>query len=305
LVLEANKNIQDVLVAKLDSLVYRMNEELDDIKNTQVTNVEDSKKLEKQSYDDIAKTNELATELKKDLAENRKVYAGLMNKAEQIAVAENKVYKTKVRENQNADSKPMADDTPAKVREMNLEKLAYEQKKRDEFANEIDEILESIDSQKKVEIKRHISKAVFYTQEARDFDDKVALVKLNRYKTKAEESQAKAGVNASQKAVASKEIKNYVEPKLETFDNLKEVNNGFYLVVDNYKEASQRDHFVMQLIDSGELNSSFFFNVNTVSYSVYTNYYKTKEEAIEAYKQKFGEFLYGNMFIVNVDSKIE
>lgn len=305
LVLEANKNIQDVLVAKLDSLVYRMNEELYEIKNTQITNVDDSKRLEKQSYDNIAKTNELATELKKDLAENRKVYSGLMNKAEQVAVAENNIYKKKVRENQNADSKPMDDDTPRKIREMNLEKLAYEQKKRDEFANEIDEILESIDSQKKVEIKRHISKAVFYTQEARDFDDKVALVKLNRYKTKAEESQAKAGINPSPKPAVEKEIKNYVEPKLETYDNLKEVNNGFYLVVDNYKEASQRDHFVMQLIDSGELNSSFFFNVNTVSYYVYTNYYKTKEEAIEAYKQKFGEFLYGNMFVVNVESKIE
>ncbi|MES2575198.1 MAG: LysM peptidoglycan-binding domain-containing protein [Bacteroidota bacterium] len=303
LVLEANKNIQDVLVAKLDSLVYRMNEELYEIKNTQITNIDDSKRLEKQSYDNIVKTNELASELKKDLAENRKVYSGLMNKAEQVALAENKIYKTKVRENQNANSKPIDENTPAKVKEMTLEQLAYEQKKRDEFANQIDEILESIDSQKKIEIKRHISKAVYYTQEARDFDDKVALVKLNRYKTKAEEAQAKAAANAPQKPAVPKEIKNYVEPKFQTFDNLKEVNNGFYLVVDSYKEASQRDHFIMQLIDSGELNSSFFYNVNVLSYYVFTNNYKTKEEAIEAYKQKFGEFLYGNMFIVKIENQ--
>lgn len=300
LVLEANKNIQDVLTAKLDSLVYRMNEELDQIKNTQITNIDDSKRLEKVSYDNIAKTNELALELKKDLAENRKVYSGLMNKAEQAAVAENKIYKTKVRENQNA--KAIDENTPDKIKEMRLEQLAFEQKRRDDFANQIDEILESIDNQKKIEIKRHISKAVYYTQEARDFDDKVALVKLNRYKTKAEESQAKAGV-AAQKPETPKEIKNYVEPKLETYDNLKEVNNGYYLVVDKYKEASQRDHFIMQLIDSGELNSSFFFNVNTVSYYVYNDYYKTKEEAVEAYKQKFGEFLYGNMFIVKIENQ--
>lgn len=301
LILEANKNIQDVLVAKLDSLVYSMNQDLEGIKNAQITNIDDSKKLEKLSYDKIAQTNELTLALKKDLAENRKVYSSLMNKAEQVAINENKIYKTKVRESQSANT--IDDSMPDKVKEMKLEQLAYEQKRRDELTDKIDEILESIDSQKKVEIQRHISKAEFYTQEARDFDDKVALVKLNRYKTKAEESKAKGGNVAPQKSAVPQEIKNYVEPKLETFDNLKEVSNGYYLVVDSYKEASQRDHFIMQLIDSGELNSSFFFNVNVISYYVYTNYYKTKEEAIAEYKQKFGQFLYGNMFIVKVENQ--
>lgn len=298
LVLEANKNIQDVLVAKLDSLVYRMNEELEDIKNTQITNIDDSKKLEKKSYDNIAKTNQLSIELKKELAENRKVYSGLMNKAEQVSLAEYKIYKQKLRENQSAKATPIDEETPDKVKEMMLEKLAYEQKRRDEFDNQINEILESIDSQKKIEIKRHISKAVFYTQEARSFDDKVALLKLDRYKTKAKETSTET----ASKTIKDKDIKDYIEPKIETIDNLKEVNNGYYLVVDNYKEASQRDHFIMQLIDSGQLDSSFFYNANALSYYVYTNYHKTKEEAIEEYKQKFGEFLYGKMYIVKIEN---
>lgn len=303
LVLEANKNIQDVLISKLDSLVYRMNEELDDIKNTEITNIEDSKRLEKISYDNIAKTSQLSTELKNELAENRKVYAGFMNKAEQMVVAENLIYKKKVRENQSANAKPMDDATPDKIKEMTLEKLAYEQKRRDELTDQITEILESIDSQKKVEIKRHISKAVFYTQEARDFDDKVALVKLGRYKTKAEASQSKAKMNPELDSTTSKEKIKYVEPRIETYNNLKAVNNGYYLVIDSYKEASERDHFIMQLIDSGELNSSFFFNVNALAYYVYTNYYKTKEEVVEEYKQKSGQFLYDKMFIVKIENE--
>ncbi|WP_281298769.1 LysM peptidoglycan-binding domain-containing protein [Flavobacterium limnophilum] len=303
LVLEANKNIQDVLISKLDSLVYRMNEELDDIKNTEITNIEDSKRLEKISYDNIAKTSQLSTELKKELAENRKVYTGFMNKAEQMVVAENLIYKKKVRENQSANAKPMDDATPDKIKEMTVEKLAYEQKRRDELTDQITEILESIDSQKKVEIKRHISKAVFYTQEARDFDDKVALVKLERYKTKAEASQSKAKMNTELDSTPSKEKIKYVEPRIETCNNLKAVNNGYYLVIDSYKEASERDHFIMQLIDSGELNSSFFFNVNALVYYVYTNYYKTKEEVIEEYKQKSGQFLYDKMFIVKIENE--
>ena len=237
------------------------------------------------------------------MAENRKVYTGFMNKAEQMVVAENLIYKKKVRENQSANAKPMDDATPDKIKEMTLEKLAYEQKRRDELTDQITEILESIDSQKKVEIKRHISKAVFYTQEARDFDDKVALVKLGRYKTKAEASQSKAKMNTELDSTTSKEKIKYVEPRIETCNNLKAVNNGYYLVIDSYKEASERDHFIMQLIDSGELSSSFFFNVNALVYYVYTNYYKTKEEVIEEYKQKSGQFLYDKMFIVKIENE--
>lgn len=300
LILEANKNIQEVLVSKLDSLVYTMNLELEDIKNTEIRDIDDSKRLERKSYENIGKTNKLATELKKDLADNRKIYAGLMHKVEQVAVAENKIYKNKVRENQKEALGLLDDSLPEHILEMNLERMLYEQKRRDELAAQLDENIASIDSQKEVEIKRHISKAVFYTREAREFDDKVALVKLDRYKTNAKEVQGKKPI-ISNNEVKKVKPENYVAPRIEVYDNLSEYDKGFYLVVDSYKKASQRDHFIMQLIDSGELNSSFFYNVNALSYYVFTNHYATEEEAIEEYVQKFDEFLYGSMFLVKIE----
>ncbi|WP_431244732.1 LysM peptidoglycan-binding domain-containing protein [Flavobacterium sp. P21] len=95
LVLEANKNVQDILMAKLDSLVNTMNNDLVELKRMDVLNVDESKRLEKQSYESIGKTSELSSQLKKELAENRKAYAGLMNKVEKIAVEENQEYKKK------------------------------------------------------------------------------------------------------------------------------------------------------------------------------------------------------------------
>lgn len=72
LVLEANKNVQDVLMAKLDSLVNTMNNDLKELKRMDILNVDESKRLEKQSYESIGKTSELSSQLKKELAENRK-----------------------------------------------------------------------------------------------------------------------------------------------------------------------------------------------------------------------------------------
>ena len=50
LVLEANKNVQDILMAKLDSLVNTMNNDLVDLKRMDILNVDESKRLEKLSY---------------------------------------------------------------------------------------------------------------------------------------------------------------------------------------------------------------------------------------------------------------
>ena len=93
LVLEANKNVQEILMSKLDSLVITMTEDLSDLKKMNILDMGESKRLEKQSYEGIAKTNDLSFQLKKELAENRKSYADLMNKVERIAVEENQIYK--------------------------------------------------------------------------------------------------------------------------------------------------------------------------------------------------------------------
>ena len=89
MVLEANKNIQEILLVKLDSLVKTMSKDLNELKKTELVDLDESIRLQKISNENIQKTNELSQNLKKQLAENRKVYSGLMDKAERIVVEEN------------------------------------------------------------------------------------------------------------------------------------------------------------------------------------------------------------------------
>lgn len=305
LVLEANKNVQEVLMSKLDSLVVSMTDDLTDLKKMDVLNMKESKRLEKQSYESIAKTNELSSQLKKELAENRKSYAGLMNKVERIAVEENQEYKRKVREN----TKNKTGETL--LQSLSLEKIKYykiDQEKNDAQNQKLIAKIDSLDTQKKIEVKRHISKASFYGSEARAFDDKVALLKLKRYQDNALQNQANTETPIV--ALSLEEIKqkikqdplyNNKEGKVEFFDNLKAVPNGYYLVLGIFTDATPRDQFIMKLIDSGDFNASFFYNVNSQSYYVYSDSFESIEEALYEYKQKENTPLYKNWSIAKLE----
>lgn len=306
LVLEANKNIQDILISKLDSLVYTMNEDLTELKNTEIENLEKSKQLEAQSYESISKTSQLSLQLKKDLAENRKVYSGLMNKAQRIALEKNNEYKKKVRENSKADTaKPNKEVAIIDI----YKKMELDQARRDELNEALLKKIDSLGGEKKIELKRRISKATFYSREARNFDDKLALVRLKKYQNEAQKSQSQNTVHKKVNQLNLREIKEAVEQdtltavnrsKIQVLDNLKEVPTGYYIVLGDFIEAEDRDQFIMKLIDTGEFNSSFFFNVNILSYYVFTKFFYTEEEALYEYKQKSGQELYEKMLIVKI-----
>ncbi|HJY11202.1 MAG TPA: LysM peptidoglycan-binding domain-containing protein, partial [Flavobacterium sp.] len=197
LVLEANKNVQDILMAKLDSLVNTMNNDLVELKRMDVLNVDESKRLEKQSYASIGKTSELSSQLKKELAENRKAYAGLMNKVEKIAVEENQEYKKKIRESEKNNT---ITSLQQRLSLEEIKRYKIEQEQGDVQNQLLIAKIDSLDTQKKIEVKRHISKASFYSMEARQFEDKLALIKLKKYQDDALKNQNKTNSPETSKA---------------------------------------------------------------------------------------------------------
>jgi LysM repeat protein len=307
LVLEANKNVQDILMAKLDSLVNTMNNDLVELKRMDVLNVAESKRLEKQSYESIGKTTELSSQLKKELAENRKVYAGLMNKVEKIAVEENQEYKKRIRE---SEKKNNATSIQQRLSLEEIKRYKIQQEQGDAQNQLLIAKIDSLDNQKKIEVKRHISKATYYSMEARNFDDKLALIKLKKYQDQAIKNQNSSGSVEDKKAVSLEEMKlelkenpfkNEKNLKIEVFDNLKEVSNGYYLVLGVFTDAVPRDQLIMKLIDSGDFNASFFFNINSLSYYVYSNKYDTMEEVLYQCKKNEEEELYKNVIIAKAE----
>lgn len=307
LVLEANKNVQDILMAKLDSLVVTMNSDLKELKQMDILNVEESKRLEKQSFEGINKTSNLSSQLKKELAENRKAYAGLMNKVERIAVEENQEYKKKIREsekNKNSNS------LQQRLSLEEIKRYKTEQERGDAQNQLLIAKIDSLDIQKKIEVKRHISKASYYSMEARKFDDKLALIKLQKYQDEAVRKQQKINPAGNSKTISLEEMKQELKDnplrsdktvKVEVYDNLKEVSNGYYLVLGIFTDAVERDKQIMKLIDSGAFKASFFFNINSLSYYVYADKFENMEEVLYECKKKEEDELYKEIIIAKVE----
>jgi len=307
LVLEANKNVQDILMAKLDSLVNTMNNDLIDLKRMDVLNIDQSKRLEKQSYESIGKTSELSSQLKKELAENRKAYAGLMNKVERIAVEENQEYKKKIRE---SEKNTASTSLQQRLSLEEIKRYKIEQEQGDAQNQLLIAKIDSLDTQKKIEVKRHISKASFYSMEARKFDDKLALVKLKKYQDQAVKNKSKNASAEAAKTISLEEMKRELKEnplkndktiKVEVFDNLKEVSNGYYLVLGIFTDATLRDKLIMKLIDSGGFNASFFFNINSLSYYVYSDKFENMEEVLYQCKKKEEVELYKEIVIAKLE----
>lgn len=297
LVLEANKKIQEVLLIKLDSLAITMQNDLDEIKNKDIESIEESQKLEQESKTRIGETNEIITQLKQNLAENRKVYAGIMTKVQRITVQQNQEYKKKVRGNlSNSEQASLSEIN--KISEVQL----VNEKKNDNLLSKI----EAINTEKNTEVKRKIAKATFYSAEAREFDDKLALVKLQRYQKNSAVEDTSLGTKTPEIETIRKDLKkeeyNQNNPtKIEVIKNLKDVKNGFYLVHDIFTDAKKRDDFAIKLTDSGEKQTSFFFNVNNFTYYVYSEIIDNLEKAIYIYKEKSKKAgLYSNSFIVQI-----
>jgi LysM repeat protein len=304
LVLEANKNIQEILISKLDSLVVTMSDDLETLKNKVISDLEESKILEKDSYKNIGQTNEMLVELKRDLADNRKIYSGLMNKVQRITVAENHEYKKKVNINQKIKNNPKEDAELLDV----IKTIQTKQEANDLKNKKLFTKIDSLVVEKNSELKRRISKATFYSADARNYDDKLAQVKLKRYQKKALETNPDLAMKVSKKpteeqmakALKNKEIKNGKGIKIEVLSNLKEVEDGFYLVLRTFKEAAPRDDFARQLTDSGEINASFFYNINIFSYYVYSKKFADLNEAVFEYNAKKTSSRYNDMFIVQI-----
>ncbi|WP_310556124.1 LysM peptidoglycan-binding domain-containing protein [Flavobacterium sp.] len=304
LVLEANKNIQEILISKLDSLVVTMSDDLELLKTKEIDDLEQSKQLEKESYKNIGQTNSMLQLLKKDLADNRKIYTGLMFKVQKISFDENREYKKKVRENQknNLDKNDLASiEAIGKIKE---------QQETNDKRNEL--LLTKIDSivvEKNIELKRRIGKASFYSAEARDYDDKLAQAKLKRYQKKAVETQNENQNPTTVVVKTREEIRKELSKdafdqnamiKIEVLNAIKDVSNGYYVVADVFTEAKPRDELAMKLTDSGEINTNFFYNVGVFSYYVYTKTFDNVDEALYECKQKSGKLLYEKMFIVQI-----
>lgn len=294
LVLEANKNIQAVLVAKLQSLVSDMRQDVELLKNQDIPDLEASMNLEQKSSNNLIKTNEALQILKKDLADNRKTYTNIMFDVQRVTIETNNEYKKKVRENAQKPADILALDE--------IKKMQAEQDKNEKLNKLLFNKIEVINIERLSIVKNKMKMATFYSEEARTFDDKMALERLKRYKKAAIITQNEDKYKLKDRNEFSGIKKGFKTVDIEVIKNLKDTKNGFYLVLGIFKEAKERDAYVMKLIDAGEVETTFFYNNNSFTYYVYTKTFVTVNDALKGFKQVENKKMHDKMKIVKLEN---
>jgi LysM repeat protein len=294
LVLETNKNVQYVLKTKLDSLVNLMERDLHELKKNEITDVATAKRLQKETYESILKTNKLSQNLKQELAQNRKDYTEMMFKVQTILTEQNQEYKRQIRDGQKA-----ANINKIKsLSQLDIDTYNNEQEELNNSNLKLISKIENIDNQKATETKIRISKATFYSLEARTYDDKIAQKKIERYRAEAL-SKMKPASTGTHVEVNPNDYQTLVEQML-VFENVSNAINGIYLKIDEFQDANLRDDYVMNLIDSGYLNANFFFNINSLSYYIYIDQTHNLNQALAIVNQNQQNPLYKNLQLVQL-----
>ena len=300
LILQSNKNMQDILTTKLDSLVDERYTDLEKLKKSEINDIEEYKKLQKQSQENRIQTSKMIVQLRRDLNESRKNYLDLMNKVQRVNVLEEQELRKR--------SRSVAElDAERKAELEQIKKIEALQSESDKETESLFFKMETLEKQKEVEIIRRIEKATFYTASAREYDDKLALQKLKRYQNQIRKDNNIVEVEEEPQTVEQIRLKikesNFTNDKIpakEKITNLKEVENGFYVVNKITKSSGERDDFARELSHGGDLKTSFFYDINTFSYYVYSNKYKLFEEALFDVKTKENLPLYENVTIVEL-----
>ncbi|WP_130733617.1 LysM peptidoglycan-binding domain-containing protein [Flavobacterium sp. J27] len=300
LILQSNKTIQDVLTTKLDSLVSTMYEDLEKLKNSNIVDVDEYRKMQKETQANRIETSKLIIQLKRDLNESRKNYVALMNKVQRVNVAQDQELKRR--------SKSMAEiEAQNKAEQEQIEKIKALHADSDKTNESLFFKMATIEKEKEYIITKRIEKATFYSAAAREYDDRLALQKLIRYQNNIKKE--KNIVDQPEKQVTLEEIRAKIKasnfsneklPAIERMTNLKQVEDGFYIVLKVTKSQTERDDFARELSDKGELKTSFFYDISTFTYCIYTEKFKWFEEALFAIKTKESLPLYENAKIVEV-----
>lgn len=301
LILDSNKNLQEVITSKLDSLVIDMYTELDVLKNSDIDDVETYRKLQKETQANRFETSKMIQTLKQDLNTSRKNYVLMMTKVQRLNLAQEQELKRRTRTIKELEEEKRQE-------EEQIKKITALQDQNDVTTESLFFKLESLEKEKEIEITRRIEKATFYSAKAREFDDRMAIQQLIRYQKKLQEESKTAPVVYT--PLTAQEVKDKIkegnfsnkqEIKREHLSKISQIEPLFYVVLKVTSDPDERDAFTKKLSNAGEWNTRFFYDLPSFSYYIYTNAFATFDEAYLEVKLNEKSPLFQKVIITEIE----
>ncbi|WP_431134085.1 PorP/SprF family type IX secretion system membrane protein [Psychroserpens mesophilus] len=173
-----------------------------------------------------------------------------------------------------------------------LKRLKTEQAEAVATKSQLEKRLEDIKVATEFERRRRIKRAAFDNEEKRYSQDRATLKNIKQT----------TAINSS---VLKEEDFDFGEEQtnnIQILKNIKNVENGYYLIIAVHTDKAKRDDFVTKVVASGRTNVDFFYDVNTSEYYIYYDKFNSIEEANEALKSKGNRPYNKKMSLVKIEN---
>ena len=169
--------------------------------------------------------------------------------------------------------------------------LKAEQNKAQQTNSTLLSSLEKIKVDTEIEKKRRIKRAVFVNDEQRHSQD-VATLKRIKETTPYSATPLKP------------EDFDYGDEQsnMQILKSIKNVDNGYYIIVAVHSDVAKRDVFLTKTVASGQSNIDFFYDANSSRYFIYDAKFENIEDAKKALKTKGNKPYNGKMTIVKIEN---
>jgi type IX secretion system PorP/SprF family membrane protein len=276
---EASKAKQEQLLTQLTEAVEHKNKDLKDLK--------EENDLSEQGVFQAPKP------FKSVATENQALEALLLDVDNAIDERNKNIIDLENQYNERLKKASNTDDATNQYYRDVIQKLKKEQQRSVQAKASLITRLDAIKIGIEFERKRRIKRAVYDNEEDRYQKDRVTLNQIKR----------STAVGTSQFKEEDFDFgEERILDNIQIVKNIKNEENGYYIVLAIHSDVRKRNDFVTKAIASGQANINFFYDVNSSKYYIYYEKFNSIDEAKRAIKSTEIKPYSSKMSIVKIEN---
>ncbi|KLT69490.1 hypothetical protein AB674_11905 [Flavobacterium sp. ABG] len=275
--LDASGKTQSDLLEQFNATVANKQKDLDDLREENDLSDKGIYK-EPKPFKSVAAENSQLEALKSQLADANRI------QKDEIAKLTN-LYNERLKKVPNKND-ALNKAYLEKINQLKAAQLKMEQDSAALLAN-----LERIKAETEIEKKRRIKRAAYENDQGRYEQDLAALKRI-----KETTKLSNTPLTASDFDFGED------QSNMQIIKNIKNSDNGYYLIVAVHSSVEKRDEFLAKAVASGVSNVNFFYNVTTSKYYIYYDKFEGLSDAQKALEAKGSKPYNGKMVIAKVEN---
>jgi hypothetical protein len=173
-----------------------------------------------------------------------------------------------------------------------IKRLTDEQLKAVEANAKLEVQLKNIRIASEIEKRRRIKRAAFDNEDDRYSQDRAMLENIRRTTSLRETPLKSEDFDFGEKQGSN----------IQILKNVKNVENGYYLVIAVHNNVKKRNDFITKVIASGRTDVDFFYDVNTSNYYIYYDKFDSIDLANKAMGSKGDRPYNVNMSLMKIEN---